>query len=100
MVLLVFLDGLFPCVCFHLLLCVWAVLGVTLVRYWNWVVSECEWCVLVLEVCVCKLCLEREREKMKQREADSVCLMCALAFSREGQCTLSLVGQDLSPVAH
>ena len=48
-------------VCFHLLSCVWAVLGVTLVRYWNWVVSECECCVLVLEVCVCKLCLERER---------------------------------------
>ena len=53
-------------------------LGVTLVRYWNWVVSVCECCVLVLEVCVCKLCLERE--KMKQREADPVCLMCALLW--------------------
>ena len=30
-----------------------------------WVVSESECCVLLLEVCVCKLCLEREREKMK-----------------------------------
>ena len=40
----------------------WAVLGVTLLRYWNWVVSVCECCVLVLEVCVCKLCLERDYE--------------------------------------
>ena len=125
--------------CFHLLSCVWAVLGVTLVRYWNGVVSVCECCVLVLEVCVCKLCLESdqevekltpavlclyfgfpgrggihwrwvgifhwlhterqfsceccvlvlevcvcklclERKKMKQREADPVCEMCALLW--------------------
>ena len=79
-VLLVFLDGLFPCVFPSLVMCVGGVgchPGAVLSGVFLWVVSGCECCVLVLEVCVCKLCLERE--KMKER-ADPVCLLCALLW--------------------
>ena len=66
-VLLVFLDGLFPCVFTSLVMCVGGV-GVTLVRYWNWVVSGSECCVSCLGgVCLQVVLGEREREDEAER---------------------------------
>ena len=61
-VLLVFLDGLYPCLFPSLVMLVGgvvchpgAVLGSVVYGMLPWVVSGCECCVLLLEVCVCKL---------------------------------------------
>ena len=60
--LLVFLDGLYPYPFPSLVMRVGgvgchpgAVLESVVSGVFPWVVSECECCVLVLEVCVCKL---------------------------------------------
>ena len=60
--LLVFLDGLYPCVFPSLEMLVGGVVchsGLVLESVasgvFPWVVSVCECCVLLLEVCVCKL---------------------------------------------
>ena len=62
MVLLVFLDGLSPCVFPSLVMLVGgvvyhpgAVLESVVSGVFRWVVSGGECCVLLLEVCVCKL---------------------------------------------
>ena len=61
-VLLVFLDGLYPCLCSISCNAVGgvvchpgAVLESVVSGVFPWVVSGCECCVLLLEVCVCKL---------------------------------------------
>ena len=60
--LLVVLDGLYPCLFSSLVMLVGGVVchsGVVLESgvsgVFPWVVSGCECCVLLLEVCVCKL---------------------------------------------
>ena len=68
--LLVVLDGLYPCLFSSLVMLVGgvvchpgAVLESVASGVFSWVVSGCECCVLLLEVCVCKLRLERETMK-------------------------------------
>ena len=58
----VFRDGLYPCLLPSLVMLVGgvvchpgAVLESVVSGVFPWVVSECECCVLLLEVCVCKL---------------------------------------------
>ena len=60
--LLVFLGGLFPCLLPSLVMLVGgvvchpgAVLESVVSGVFPWVVSGCECCVLLVEVCVCKL---------------------------------------------
>ena len=60
--LLVVLDGLYPCLLSSLVMLVGgivchpgAVLESVVTDVFPWVVSVCECCVLLLEVCVCKL---------------------------------------------
>ena len=60
--LLVVLDGLYPCLFSPLVMvvggvvcCPGAVLESVVSGVFPWAVSECECCVLLLEVCVCKL---------------------------------------------
>ena len=64
------LDGLYPCLFSSLVMLVGgvvclpgAVLESVVSGGFPWVVSGCEFCVLLLEVCVCKLWLEREKMK-------------------------------------
>ena len=61
LVLLVFLGGLYLCLLLSLVILVGgvvchagAVLESVVSGVFPWVVSECECCVLLLEVCVCK----------------------------------------------
>ena len=70
LVLLVFLDGLYPCLFPSLVMLVGgvvchpgAVLESVVSGVFPWVVSASECCVLLLEVCVSKLWLEREMTK-------------------------------------
>ena len=62
LLLLVVLDGLYPCLFPSLVMLVGAVvcqpdavLESVASGVFPWVVSDCECCVLLLEVCVCKL---------------------------------------------
>ena len=69
---LLVLDGLYPCLFPSLVMLVGGVVchsGLVLESVvsgvFPWVVSGCECCVLLLEVCVCKLRLEREKMKLR-----------------------------------